>query len=74
MADDRVFECIDDLTAFVAAGINVTSSGPVLLQWPEEILPPEMIATINDACRDGRTPCTSTASTPASPTTCCRWC
>src|SRR3954466_7366444 len=53
MADDRVFECIEDLTAFVAAGINVTSSGPVLLQWPEEILPPEMIEKINDACRTG---------------------
>ena len=53
MADDRVFECIEDLTAFVAAGINVTSSGPVLLQWPEQILPPEMIAKINDACRTG---------------------
>src|SRR3954452_13942837 len=51
MADDRVFECIDDLTAFVEAGINVTSSGPVLLQWPEEILPSEMIEQINDACR-----------------------
>ncbi|MDT4941554.1 MAG: hypothetical protein QOJ34_1643, partial [Pseudonocardiales bacterium] len=47
MADDRVFECIEDLTSFVAAGINVTSSGPVLLQWPEQILPPEMIAKIN---------------------------
>jgi len=53
MADDRVFECIEDLTAFVAAGINVTSSGPVLLQWPEQILPPEMIAKINDACVSG---------------------
>ncbi len=53
MADDRVFECIEDLTAFVEAGINVTSSGPVLLQWPEEILPPEMIKKINDACRKG---------------------
>src|SRR3954454_1678746 len=53
MADDRVFECIDDLTAFVAAGINVTSSGPVLLQWPEQILPPEMIATIEAACAKG---------------------
>src|SRR3954453_5973709 len=54
MADDRVFECIDDLTAFVAAGINVTSSGPVLLQWPEQILPPEMIAKNNDACVAGK--------------------
>src|SRR3954451_6469961 len=53
MADDRVFECIDNLTAFVEAGINVTSSGPVLLQWPEGILPPEMIAKIEDACARG---------------------
>src|SRR6478735_6433502 len=53
MADDRVFECIEDLISFVEAGINVTSSGPVLLQWPEEILPPEMIEKINDACRRG---------------------
>src|SRR6478672_1720751 len=53
MADDRVFECIEDLFGFVEAGINVTSSGPVLLQWPEKILPPEMIEKINDACRRG---------------------
>jgi len=53
MTDDRVFESIEDLTAFVAAGINVTSSGPVLLQWPEQILPPEMIAKIEDACAQG---------------------
>ncbi|HCB04350.1 MAG TPA: diacylglycerol kinase [Nocardioides sp.] len=53
MADDRVFECIDDLVSFVEAGINVTSSGPVLLQWPEQILPPEMIARIEDACVRG---------------------
>jgi 4-hydroxy-tetrahydrodipicolinate reductase len=53
MADDRVFECIEDLISFVEAGINVTSSGPVLLQWPEEILPPEFIARIEDACARG---------------------
>jgi 4-hydroxy-tetrahydrodipicolinate reductase len=53
MADDRVFECIDDLVSFVEAGINVTSSGPVLLQWPEQILPPEFIARIEDACARG---------------------
>jgi 2,4-diaminopentanoate dehydrogenase len=53
MADDRVFECIDDLVSFVEAGINVTSSGPVLLQWPEQILPPPMIEKIEEACRRG---------------------
>ena len=42
MADDRVFECIEDLFGFVEAGVNVVSSGPVLLQWPEKILPDEM--------------------------------
>ena len=53
MADDRVFECIEDLISFVEAGINVTSSGPVLLQWPEQILPPASIARIEDACVRG---------------------
>ncbi|MGZ4486769.1 MAG: NAD(P)H-dependent amine dehydrogenase family protein [Nocardioides sp.] len=43
MADDRVFECIEDLFGFVEAGVNVVSSGPVLLQWPDKILPPEML-------------------------------
>lgn len=53
MADDRVFECLEDLISFVEAGINVTSSGPVLLQWPEKILPPEFLARIDDACKAG---------------------
>src|ERR671926_97894 len=42
MTDDRVFEAVEDLIGFLEAGVNVTSSGPVLLQWPEHILPPEM--------------------------------
>ncbi len=53
MADDRVFECIEDLISFVEAGINVTSSGPVLLQFPDKILPPEFIDRIEEACRRG---------------------
>ncbi|MCD4532665.1 diacylglycerol kinase [Nocardioides sp. cx-169] len=53
MADDRVLECIADLVSFVEAGIDVVSSGPVLLQWPEGILPPEMLTRIDDACRAG---------------------
>src|SRR5689334_13982108 len=43
MADDRIFECLEDLFGFVEAGINVVSSGPVLLQWPEKILPDDML-------------------------------
>lgn len=49
MADDRVFECIEDLFGFVEAGINVVSSGPVLLQWPERILPDDMLERLATA-------------------------
>src|SRR3954469_11576353 len=49
MTDDRVFEAIEDLTGFLEAGVNVTSSGPVLLQWPEQILPPELMERITKA-------------------------
>jgi 4-hydroxy-tetrahydrodipicolinate reductase len=49
MTDDRVFEAIEDLIGFLEAGVNVTSSGPVLLQWPEHILPPEQLERITKA-------------------------
>ncbi|GAA1134797.1 diacylglycerol kinase [Nocardioides aquiterrae] len=49
MTDDRVFEAIEDLVDFLEAGVNVTSSGPVLLQWPEKILPPELMERITKA-------------------------
>lgn len=35
MADDRIFECMEDLIELVEHGINVVSSGPVLLCFPE---------------------------------------
>ena len=34
MADDRIFEALQDLERFLAAGINVVSSSPVMLQYP----------------------------------------
>jgi hypothetical protein len=51
MTDDRPFEAIDDLVGFLEAGVNVVSSGPVLLQWPAGILPDDMIKRIDDAGR-----------------------
>ena len=35
MVDDRIFEAIADLTEMVERGINVVSSGPVLLCYPQ---------------------------------------
>ena len=53
MTDDRVFEAIEDLIGFLEAGVNVVSSGPVLLQWPAGILPPEMLERFAEAGRRG---------------------
>jgi 4-hydroxy-tetrahydrodipicolinate reductase len=72
MADDRVFECIEDLSRSsrpASTSLERAGAAPVA----GEILPPEMIAR-HRGRRARRAPaCTSTASTPASPTTCCRW-
>jgi hypothetical protein len=35
MADDRLGEALADLERFLRAGVNVVSSGPVFLQYPE---------------------------------------
>jgi 4-hydroxy-tetrahydrodipicolinate reductase len=34
MADDRIFEALADIERFLADGINVVSSSPVMLQYP----------------------------------------
>ncbi|MGN0062908.1 MAG: diacylglycerol kinase [Nocardioides sp.] len=46
MTDDRVFESIKDLTRFVDAGVNVVSSGPVVLQFPYGILDDRVLGPI----------------------------
>ncbi|WP_020170153.1 diacylglycerol kinase [Gordonia polyisoprenivorans] len=46
MTDDRIFEAIDDLISFVEAGVNVVSSGPVVLQFPQGILDQKLLDRI----------------------------
>ena len=53
MTDDRVVESINDLTRFLDAGINVVSSGPVVLQFPHGILPASMVEQVEAAAARG---------------------
>jgi 4-hydroxy-tetrahydrodipicolinate reductase len=53
MADDRLPEAVEDLKRFLRAGINVVSSGPVFLQYPDGVVPPELIEPIRAAAREG---------------------
>ncbi|MBU2695155.1 MULTISPECIES: diacylglycerol kinase [Pimelobacter] len=53
MTDDRVFESIADLTELIRDGINVVSSGPVILLHRDGTLPPEMIDQIDQAGFEG---------------------
>lgn len=53
MADDRPFEAFEDLLSFLEAGVNVVSSGPVFLQYPEGILSAEQVAQIQEAGERG---------------------
>ena len=49
MVDDRIFEAMADLTEMVERGINVVSSGPVLLCYPAALGLDEFVDAINDA-------------------------
>jgi 4-hydroxy-tetrahydrodipicolinate reductase len=53
MADDRLAEAIEDLTRFLRAGINVVSSSPVFLQFPDGVIPEEPLAPLRQAALDG---------------------
>ncbi|TYL54862.1 diacylglycerol kinase [Nocardioides sp. BGMRC 2183] len=53
MTDDRLFESIEDLTGLIRDGVNVVSSGPVILVHAQGSLPEEMIAGIDAAGREG---------------------
>jgi 2,4-diaminopentanoate dehydrogenase len=53
MADNRLPEAIADLQRFLAAGINVVSSSPVFLQYPEGVVPAEITDPIRAAAAEG---------------------
>lgn len=53
MADHRLFEAIDDLARFLRAGIDVVSSGPVFLQFPEGAVGPELSDPVRKAAAEG---------------------
>jgi 4-hydroxy-tetrahydrodipicolinate reductase len=53
MADDRLLEAVEDLKRFLRAGINVVSSSPVFLQFPDGVVPDEMTTPIREAAVEG---------------------
>jgi len=52
MADHRLFEALADLERLLRAGVNVVSSGPVFLQFPEGVVPEEMFGPLRQAALD----------------------
>lgn len=53
MADDRIMEAIEDLRRILLAGINVVSSSPVFLQFPDGVVPDEVVAPVRAAAEEG---------------------
>jgi 4-hydroxy-tetrahydrodipicolinate reductase len=53
MADNRLPDALEDLKRFLAAGVNVVSSSPVFLQFPDGVVPAELTDPIRKAAADG---------------------
>ena len=53
MADDRLTEALDDLARFLRHGINVVSSSPVFLQFPEGDMVAPLVEPIRKAAAEG---------------------
>jgi 4-hydroxy-tetrahydrodipicolinate reductase len=53
MADNRLMEALDDLARLLRAGVNVVSSGPVFLQYPDGTVPAEMTDPLRNAAAEG---------------------
>jgi 2,4-diaminopentanoate dehydrogenase len=54
MADNRLLEAVADLARFLAAGIDVVSSGPVYLQYPWGVVDPSMYEPVEQAAAAGQ--------------------
>src|SRR5690606_31295733 len=50
MTDDRLFQAAEDLISFLEAGLNVVSSGPVVLIFPSDALGADIPRRIAEAC------------------------
>lgn len=53
MADHRLVEAVADLARFLRAGVNVVSSGPVFLQYPDGTAPESLVRPIREAAEAG---------------------
>ena len=53
MTDADPFAAVDLFEKFLAAGINVVSSGPVFLQYPHGIIPDDMVERLRKAGETG---------------------
>jgi hypothetical protein len=53
MVDHRIDEGLADFARFLAAGVNVVSSGPVFLQFPEGVVDAGMYQHVLDAAEAG---------------------
>lgn len=53
LADNRLMEALEDFRRILAAGVNVVGSSAVFLQYPWQVLPPEMLSPIEAAAQQG---------------------
>jgi 4-hydroxy-tetrahydrodipicolinate reductase len=52
MADTRLVEALEDLQRILRAGVNVVSSSPVFMQWPDGVVPPEVSDPVRSAAEE----------------------
>jgi 4-hydroxy-tetrahydrodipicolinate reductase len=53
MADTRLMEAIEDLKTILRAGVNVVSSSPVFLQYPDGVVPADVSDPVRKAAEEG---------------------